>query len=85
MQQINVVIYVLQSHLLLVFKKNSSYSRYIATSETYRSISDRFGVTMSSTHRAVRRCTTAVVHIADQYICWPDEGIIGIVKNNTLL
>ncbi|CAC5399978.1 unnamed protein product [Mytilus coruscus] len=35
------------------------WKQYIATSETYRSISDRFGVTISSTHRAVRRCTTA--------------------------
>ncbi|CAC5378774.1 unnamed protein product [Mytilus coruscus] len=55
--------------------------RYIATSETYRSISDRFGVTISSTHRAVRRCTTAVVQIADQYICWPDEAKQAEIKN----
>ncbi|CAG2231006.1 unnamed protein product [Mytilus edulis] len=36
---------------------------------------------MSSTHRAVRRCTTAVVQIADQYICWPDEAKHAEIKN----
>ena len=46
----------------------------MATTEVYRSISDRFGVTLSSAHRIVRRCTAGIKEIAKNFISWPSKG-----------
>ena len=43
----------------------------IANQETHRSVADRFDVTMSRAHRAMRRETQTLLDILPRYIKWP--------------
>jgi len=43
----------------------------VANREPYRTIADRFGVTMSSAYRAIRRVTERVIDLSGRYIKWP--------------
>ena len=44
----------------------------VANKETYRTIADRFGVTMSSAYRAICRVTEGVIDLSGRYIKWPN-------------
>ena len=44
----------------------------VANREPYRTIADRFGVTMSSAYRAIRRVMEGVIDLSDRYIKWPN-------------
>ena len=52
----------------------------MATTETHRSISDRFDVTESSVGRIVWRCARSLNLLAVQFIRWP----VGRERANTL-
>lgn len=43
----------------------------VANKEPYRTIADRFWVTMSSAYRAIRRLTEGVIDLSGRYIKWP--------------
>lgn len=45
---------------------------YLANTETFRQISDRFNVTLSCAHRIVTLVTEFIVSISKNYINWPD-------------
>ena len=44
----------------------------VANREPYRTIADRFGVTMSSAYRAIRRVMEGVIDLSGRYIKWPN-------------
>ncbi|XP_069109975.1 uncharacterized protein [Argopecten irradians] len=44
---------------------------FLATPECYRSVSNCFGVTLSTTHKTVRRVKSALMALQDQFIQWP--------------
>lgn len=44
----------------------------MANKEPYRTIADRFGVTVSSVHRALRRVVQGVIDLCGHYIKWPN-------------
>ena len=44
----------------------------VANKEPYRTIADRFDVSISSAHRAIRRVTQGVIDLCGRYIKWPN-------------
>ena len=44
----------------------------VANKEPYRTIADRFDVSISSFHRAIRRVTQGVIDRCGRYIKWPN-------------
>ncbi|XP_046401493.1 putative nuclease HARBI1 [Ischnura elegans] len=56
----------------------------LATPDSYRSISQRFGVGKATAVRTVRRVTLALTTLAKKYIVWPTgEAAVGVIDGFT--
>lgn len=47
---------------------------YLANKETFRQVSDRFGITESCTHGIIKKLTRYFTLISHEFICWPNEA-----------
>ena len=49
---------------------------FISNSEVFRSVSDRFNVTLSSLNRIIDRISGACVDLRQEYIKWPNSKLL---------
>ena len=49
---------------------------FISNSEVFRSVSDRFNVTLSSLNRIIDRISRACVDLRQEYIKWPNSKLL---------
>lgn len=46
---------------------------YLANTETFHEVSDRFDVTQSSSHRVLQQTLNIIIWLTDEFICWPHD------------
>lgn len=46
---------------------------YLANRNSFREVSDRFGVSLSTAHHCLKRVLKFLISVKNQYICWPNQ------------
>jgi predicted DNA-binding protein YlxM (UPF0122 family) len=54
---------------------------YLANTNTFREVADRFNVSKSSAHRVISTIVSYLMREASKYIYWPNQNGRKIIKN----